>query len=622
MRESPRPFDASLSLGVRRLAIIERGPAGHQPMAAPDGQSWIGFNGEIYNYVELRDELRAHGMTFFGGSDTEVALGAWRAWGPECFRRFRGMWAMAIIDLVGGRVVLSRDRLGIKPLYLAEFERGYAFASEIKSLLMLPGVSRDVHEPRLRDFLVSGLLDHTRDTLFDAVWAVEPGCWLEIDLRPAALTAHLGRLHRYWPEPEARAADDVEPAEQLRRLLEESVGLHLRSDVPVGSCLSGGLDSSAIVLMLSALASDPSFRRSGAAAGTWSQHTFSAVLPGDPLDESRYVDAVQAAAPGLHDHRVTPDARGLLEGLDALLWHQEEPVGSPSVWMQWEVMRRARQEGVTVLLDGQGGDELFGGYPGCLPVRLADLGRRGHAIRALGEAFHPAWREHYSRGRLLAHTLARILPGGMRDDLRRRRDAAAAGHLDEELLRAAEPVLPAYRQRVPRSGPPPVAPAWLPRGVYPRFAWDLLTRASLPALLHYEDRNSMAFSIEARVPMLDAPLVEFALTLPGGQLLSGGRTKRCLREAMRGRVPAAVLERRDKIGFAAPTAGWMTGPLRAWWRDVLSTRSFRERGCFKARGCARLAERVERGDAAAALTLWRTAVVEQWARRFLDRSEA
>ncbi|MFO0972324.1 MAG: asparagine synthase (glutamine-hydrolyzing) [Phycisphaerae bacterium] len=606
---------AAVTLGARRLAIVDRSPAGRQPMAAPDRQAWLVFNGEIYNHDALRGELAARGMAFAGHSDTEVALAAYRAWGGECVRRFRGMWALAIVDWVAGRLVLSRDPLGIKPLYLAAFEHGYAFASEIKSLLLLPGVTRDIHAARLRDFLVDGRLDHTPDTLFESVWSLAPGCRLEIDLRPPSLTATLGRLARDWPvagqnAPGALAGAAAEA--ELRDRLDDAVRVHLRGDAAVGSCLSGGLDSSAIVATIRAA---PAERRSP----NWSQHCFSAVLPGDALDEGAYVDAVHAAHPGLIDHRVVPEPARLLDQLDRLLWFQDEPFASPSIFMQWEVMRAAQAAGIRVLLDGQGGDELFCGYPGCRPAYVADRVGRLRLIAALRE-----WRAapapgELSRGALLMRAAGQLLPRPVGAALRDWRDRRAAPHLAGELWTAQPEARPPYRQRVPQT-PPQARPPIARCGRFEAFCWRLLVADSLPALLHYEDRNSMAHGIEARVPWLDGPLVEFALRLPSDEKLRGGELKRIVRRALADRLPPAVSQRRDKIGFAAPTAAWLAGPLSGWWRDLFASKSFQQRGCFEPRGAAELARRFDAGAPGAATQVWRAAIVEAWARRMLDRA--
>ncbi len=601
---------AAVGIGARRLAIIDLSERGHQPMAAADGHVWIAFNGEIYNYAALREELCGRGMQFAGSSDTEVALAAYRAWGPDCFWRFNGMWAIAIVDWVAGRMILSRDRLGIKPLYLAAFEGGHAFASEIKSLLLLPGVSRDVNEARLRDFLVSGLLDHTNETLFEGVWSLQPGTWLEIDLRPASLNAKLGKMSAFFPPDSVGGSSSGTTSDWLGRI-DESVRAHLRSDVPVGSCLSGGLDSSTIVASIRHLAPDTCPRE-------WSQHTFSAVLPGDGLDESRYVDAVHAAYPGLHDHRVTPDPSRLVGEMERIMWHQDEPFSSPSILMQWEVMRLARENGISVLLDGQGADELFCGYPGYFPPYIADSILRLHWGRAAREFWAGPLKEHFSFAGLAGHVAGQLLPRVARNGLRRWRDERQCDWLAGELLAADEMTVLPYQQRIPRGERK--VPA-LARGGFERFCWEMLLSTSLPSLLHFEDRNSMAFSIEARVPFLDDRLVMPAMALPADRKLLGGWTKYILRESVAGRVPDAIRLRTDKIGFAAPTNAWLRGPMREWWKDLFASKKFGERGCFERGGVERLTKRFDGGDGRAAMLTWRMAIAETWARRMLDRRD-
>lgn len=609
-------MNASVALGARRLAIIDLSAAGRQPMSSPDGQVWLVFNGELYNHEALRDELRGRGMTFVGGSDTEVLLAAYRAWGRDCFARLEGMWAAAIVDWGARLVFWSRDRLGIKPLYLTRFDRGLAFASEIKSLLLLPGVLQGVNEARLRDFLSEGLVDHTDDTLFEGVWSFPPGCWAEIDLRIHASMQTVGTVQRYW-RPGLAGQDSPDAPQQVLAALREAVRSHLRSDVPVGSCLSGGLDSSAVVALVHGLAAE----RSDVTAN-WSQHTFTASLPGSSLDEAGHASAVVQACPGLLGHTITPTAERLLESLPALVWHQEQPFGSPSIYLQWEVMRLARETGVTVLLDGQGGDELFCGYEGYLPAYLAHLLRRGR-LAALAREFRGATADYCRDTALAGHVAAYLLPRDSRARLRRRANACRQRWLAGDLFSVDEPPEMYAALRLE-----PSAELGAPPGetTLTRHLWSVLLHDSLPSLLRFEDRNSMAFCIEARVPLLDRTLVELAMSLPIEQKIVEGRLKVVLREAVRGLVPDSIMTRRDKIGFSAPTADWLRGGLREWWSDLLGSKSFRERGCFREKGVHRLIERFEQagaaGDtartAAAATQLWRLAIVEQWARRFLD----
>lgn len=607
-----------VALGARRLAIQDLSPAGHQPMSSADGHAWLVFNGEIYNHAALREELRARGANFRGHSDTEVLLNAYRAWGMECFARLEGMWGLAIVDWIARRVVLSRDRLGIKPLYLSRFERGLAFASEIKPLLGVSGAMRGVNEAALRDFLLAGRVDHDEATFFDGIYAAPPGCTIEYPLRRSSSTEFAAKAHRYWQPATGWASVDGEAsaAAAMREALASSVRGHLTGDVDVGSCLSGGIDSSAVVMLANQAAEQSSI------GSHWSQHTFTATLPGSPLDESRYAAMVQEAAPQLKGHSIAPTGEGLVENIDKLIEYQEQPFGSPSIYMQWEVMRLANQTGVKVLLDGQGGDELFCGYEGHWPPMLAHLLTHGRWI-SLASQFRQAPRAAYSRGSLAARTLAHALPPSVRERLSMRRQFKRQAWLDRDLAEAESPpdmwtslrIAPPAPMRVLEEGP-----------ALSRHLWRIVLSESLPSLLRFEDRNSMAFSIEARVPMLDGVVVEMAMRTPPDLKLRDGQTKRVLRSALRGIVPDAILARTDKIGFAAPTLEWMRGPLRAWWSDLIASTSFRDRGCFDEKGIAELTRRFDANPispegerASTALDLWRVALVEAWARQFLDR---
>lgn len=606
-----------VALGARRLAIQDLSAAGHQPMSSPDGHTWLVFNGEIYNHAALREELRRRGAVFAGHSDTEVLLHAYRAWGMECFARLEGMWGLAIVDWIARRVVLSRDRLGIKPLYLSRFEKGLALASEIRPLLGLPGAMRGVNESALRDFLIAGLVDHDDATFFDGVYAMPPGCVIEWPLRRSTSTEFVAKATRYW-QPMAGWGDadatEVGAASAIRDALAASVRTHLTGDVDVGSCLSGGIDSSAIVML--------AHQAGGATAqgSHWSQHTFTATLPGSPLDEARFAEKVLEAAPQLKGHSVAPSGNGLLSDIDRLIAYQEQPFGSASIYMQWEVMRLAKQTGVKVLLDGQGGDELFCGYEGHWPPMLAHLLTHGRWISLVSQ-FRAVPAAAFSRGSLAGRTLAHALPAELRQRASLRRQFRRQAWLDRDLADAEAPpdlwtalrIAPPAPMGVLEDGP-----------ALSRHLWNILLRESLPGLLRFEDRNSMAFGIEARVPMLDRAVVEMAMRTPPQLKMRDGQTKQVLRTAMRGVVPDAILSRTDKIGFAAPTLDWMRGPLRSWWSDFVGSQSFRDRGCFSANDVNELAKRIDGNGASAsqaALDLWRVAITEAWARQFLDRRQ-
>jgi asparagine synthase (glutamine-hydrolysing) len=539
------PFD--LAFGFRRLSILDLSPAGHQPMSSADGACWLIFNGEVYNYVELKSELAALGHPFRTGTDTEVILAAYQEWGEECVKRFTGMWAFALWDARARRLLLARDPFGIKPLYYTTEGDRLAFASEIKALLGYTGAARRAHPARLYEYLRSGLTDYGDGTLFEGIRQLPAAHYLVV--RADDPTA--ARPVRYWQIDFTRELDLSfdEAAARLRELFLTSVRLHLRSDVRVGAALSGGIDSSAIVASMRAV--DPNL----------DVHAFSYVAEDEALSEERWVDLVGASSRAVV-HKVRPTPEELVTDLDALVAAQDEPFGSTSIYAQHRVFRLAREAGVTVMLDGQGADELLAGYRIYLAMRMASLLRRGRFVAA---------------NRFLRETAA--LPGNGLTGLNLL--ANAGGVLLPERFSA-------IRKLYKKSAGNGADAAWLDegwfaeRGVAPRRAhkprtrlmlqeqlYETLTETSLPMLLRYEDRNSMAHSIESRVPFLTTGLAEFVLALPEEHIVApDGTSKSVFRRAMRGIVPDEILDRRDKIGFATPERRWME-TLRPWVERVL-----------------------------------------------------
>ena len=527
-------YDGSgASLGHCRLAIIDLSDAGQQPMSDPGGRYWITFNGEIYNYLELAEELRALGHRFRGRSDTEVLLGAYREWGYSCLERLRGMFAFAIWDEQDRCLFAARDRLGIKPFhYWTDGQGRLAFASELKALLeFLP--TRQPNLRLAREFLAWNLLDHEPgETMLSGIHRLPPA---------HAMTWYPGEgvvLRRYWHlevNRELETSAEQQPAliAEFRRRLEETMSLHLRSDVPVGTCLSGGLDSSSIVCLISA-----ELRKRGAWKEGW-QHTFSACFDDPSLDERRYIQAV-AAATDCRTHFVFPDGERLREEIDIWLWHQEEPVGGSGAYAQYCVARLARQHGIKVLLDGQGADEQLAGYRKFILVYLRQLLKARRYARAVKEAF-----TFFSSPEILK--TSRFVDG--------RR------YLFNSVTEVAHLWPGNFR---------PVRPAALGLGssLADRCKADL-TQFSLPTLLRYEDRNTMAFGVEARVPFVDHTLVEWLATLPADMRLSGGWTKRIMREALVDILPVSVRTRKSKLGFLTPEPKWLAGPLAKWLWEAL-----------------------------------------------------
>jgi asparagine synthase (glutamine-hydrolysing) len=545
-----------LAFGFRRLSILDTSPAGHQPMASRDGKCWLVFNGEIYNYVELRDELSRHGHEFRTGTDTEVVLAAYRQWGKDCLLRFIGMWAFALYDAEARQMFLARDPFGIKPLYYASDERRFVFASEIKALFAYGGVGRNVNPQRLYDYLTSGLTEHSAETLFAEINQIPPAHSLIV---PLDETSRM-RRERYWQIDLDRHLDISfdEAALHLRELFLENVRLHLRSDVPVGAALSGGIDSSSIVMGMRRV--EPRL----------ALHTISYVADDPAVSEERWVDIVADAANSAA-HKTQPDAAELVSELDQLIKTQDEPFGSTSIYAQYRVFRRAREAGITVMLDGQGADEMLAGYRSYFTARLASLLSQGRLLRANRLAGRAAGLSDMKRKQLLIGAGAmllpsfigqgRVLPSSLRQLARR------AGLLNgSSTLTALNNVWFTSRGAAP----------WRytnghRRDFLQKTLHSTLVETSLPMLLRYEDRNSMAHSIESRVPFLTTSMAEFILALPEEYLIAPDATSKAVfRHAMRGIVPDSILDRKDKIGFATPERNWLAA-LSPWVDSVLQS---------------------------------------------------
>ena len=563
----------AVSLGFRRLAIIDLS-TGAQPMSTDRGRLRIVYNGEIYNYRELRGELEAAGRRFTTRSDTEVALQAYAHWGPEAFRRFNGMWAMALLDRRGPRpqLVLCRDHFGIKPLFYAEHDRRLVFASEIKALLEDPSFPRRVDEQQLYEYLGFGLYDHNDLTFFSGVRQVAAGAYVTVDAAGVRET-------RYWAPTLAEDADP-DPAEFLR-LFTRAVERRLVADVPVGTCLSGGLDSSSIVCVMDRLLA----RHVPDSVSLGDRlKTFSAVYPGDPIDEKRYVDAVLAVT-SADPTWVRPTSDEWLAELQTWVWHAEEPMITTAPYAMWSVMRAASEK-VTVLLDGQAGDELLAGYVPYQYVYLRQL-----------------LRERRYREFAIESAKARDTVG----PLARRRLWEGRHRVDVSSLLRSEWTSSHRRPHDPR----------VQDDLKRRLLQDLTT-FSLPSLLRYEDRNSMAHSMESRLPFLDQELVEWILRLPASAIVSGGWSRRILREAMRGILPDEIRQRRRKIGFTTPEFRWFR-QQRASIQSLMRSPSFCARPYWDAPAVAEAFRVACNGGSEESLFFWRTVNVEVWLRAYFDR---
>lgn len=560
--------DDRAGLAFRRLAVIDLGERSMQPLHL--GDLHLAFNGEIYNYRELRDELRQLGHRFETEGDGEVLLHAWREWGESALDRFNGMFAFAVWDAARAELTLAVDPFGEKPLYFARGVDGLAFASDIRALRQArPDLGR-MDEGAAGAFLALGTLPIPPRTCFAGVERV-PAAHV---LRWRAGEASLSRY--WWPRHVEVPNRPEEAAEALRALLRDSVRLRLRSDVAVGTSLSGGVDSAAIASIV------------GELAGDQHRHAFTARFPGFERDEWEYAQLAAGAAGVSEHHAVEPTADGLFDDLERLVIDQEEPFPSTSIYAQWRVMRRAHEAGVTVLLDGQGADELFGGYPGM----------EAFATVAAGPA---AMARAVRREPAQAVALARVLAAGRVPAAlaRRERRAAASPYATEEVTLHAAASAPDTALPVPERDP---------------LRRALLTQSfatSLPHLLRFADRDSMAHSREVRLPFLDRRVAEFALSTPATLLMRDGLRKRVLRDAVRDVVPAAILDRRDKVGFETPEERWFATPRgRARLAEIVLDRD--------APTAAMVDHRAIEADIAAgrwhsAAAIWRAANLTLWA---------
>lgn len=526
--------ERSLGLGHRRLAILDLSENGAQPMHY-GGRYTITFNGEIYNYIELRRDLISKGYMFTSDSDTEVLLVAYEEYGAEMLGHLDGMFAFAIWDEQEKRLFCARDRFGEKPLFYHYVPgKHFVFASEIKSLFAY-GIPQKINYRMLYYYLAYDVVENLydkRETFYEGVQRLEAAHYLTVNV------AGEMRTRRYWQLPDDEVDEKInfeDACDRFRELMYESIKRRLRADVPVGTSLSGGLDSSSIVCIATELLKGTGKK----------QKTFSALFDDDAFNEDRYINSVVAST-SADSYFTQSDSNTLLNEIDRVFYHQEEPFGSASIIAQWEVMKLASQEGVTVLLDGQGADEPLGGYlhffrPYFLGLYNSDKTRLNNEIGKY-ESLHGGRYPLNLRFKLEAKIPKILRSIGV---LRRKiSNPDYLRHLHPEFVRD-------YQQEAP----PFSAPNDLNSAL--RAA---TVGYGLEKLLRFSDRNSMAFSREVRLPFLYHKLVEFLFTLPASYKISEGWTKRILRYSMSDILPPEITWRTDKMGFQPPQEKWLKAP--------------------------------------------------------------
>ena len=543
--------NAVIGFGQTRLAIIDLSPGGHQPQNTPEGRFSIVFNGEIYNYLELRAELKQLGVIFKSQSDTEVLLHSWAVWGEAVLPKLEGMFAFAVYDSYANTITCVRDAFGIKPLFYFNEEGRFGFASELSALKVLRGSTPELNTDVAISYLVDGSYDTGRNTFFAGVKTVLPGEMLTIGLGSDNQNVD---LKKWWQilSLEPRQVSFGQAVEQVRHEFLASVSKHLRSDVPIGVALSGGIDSSAVASAIRHL--EPDLRLS----------TFSYIDESSEISEEPWVDLVNSRL-GASPHKVKIGVDDLGRDLESLVASQGEPFGSTSIYAQYRVLRRVSEAGVKVLLEGQGADEMMAGYHGYPDSRIRSLIEQKDFAGAIALVIKCSRWPGRDWKALSAQWFAAALPALAQNPTLRRgainslnlNSNQAAGFVKKEYLSAPNqgPLIPSQKHHGRRL----IETLGLALG-----------EKGVTSLLRHSDRNSMHFSVESRVPFLTTNLASLMLSLPESYLLNdSGETKSVFRAAMRGIVPDEILDRRDKIGFETKDHSWLRNILSSG-RDFLA----------------------------------------------------
>jgi asparagine synthase (glutamine-hydrolysing) len=511
-------FEKNFAFGHRRLSILDLSSDGHQPMHYLD-KYVITYNGEVYNYLEIKEELLKYGYTFHSHTDTEVILASYDKWGEECVNKFNGMWAFAIYDKEKNIIFCSRDRFGVKPFYYTQVDEKFIFGSEIKQLLEFYS-ERSVNKKVLMNYLVIGYENYDNQTFFEDIFQLEQSHNLIYDL-----TNHTFIKKRYY-DISKKDLDfgENESIDMYKKLLFQSIKLRLRSDVKVGTCLSGGLDSSSIAAIASSLNKEVTDERFIAIHAKSTEKK---------SDESDYAKKV-AEHCDLELNLIEPSKIDFVEILDEVIYTQEEPFRSPSIVMQYFVMKKAKDIGCTVLLDGQGGDETLLGYERYYPVYLLDL----NFINMIKGFFSSSKNSKLSKSEIIKYFLYFTSSKIRVKRLKKKNYFFKKDYIEKSSFNLVKDNATNYLNIFD-------------------LQYEELYKTQLPQLLKYEDRNSMRNSIETRLPFIDYKVVEAALSINNRFKINEGWTKNILRKSVESILPFDVIWRKNKMGFEAPEKTWL-----------------------------------------------------------------
>jgi len=586
-----------VAFGHKRLSILDLSPSGHQPMSYRNGRYWIVFNGEIYNYQEIRIKLESLGHEFKTNSDTETILAAYSEWGEGCLEKLAGMWAFAIFDVEMNEIFLARDRYGIKPMYYYfSPEEDFYFASEIKQFTVLNGWQSKMNPQRAYDQLVYSFTDHTDETMFKGVFQLPGGTCFKSSL---SLIAHdfTGRINlKRWYSLKRDQFQGTfnEAVSSFRTLFDRAVIEHLHADVTVGTALSGGLDSSSIVCEVNRILT---------ANGTEAlQKTFSSCSTDERFNEKKWMDIVINHTK-VDAHYIFPGLSEALNITSNILWHHDEPYQSQSAYLGYDVFKLASSNGVKVLLNGQGADEYLGGYGQFTVSRYANMVKHLRLQALFADVKKLQGINQTSKSSLLLKIFNHLMPPVIKQGFR-----SINSSYDE-----VKKIIDINRLNIKPVHPFDSIP--VSYSSVPEISEHLTFFSTLPKYLHWEDRNSMAHSVEARVPFLDHRLVEFAYNLPEDFLEKDGINKRVMRAAMKDLIPDKIMNRKDKMGFSTPEELWVKHENPKIFRDKISEAISVTDGIIKP-GALNYFDNVISGKLPFDYTYWRLILFGEWVQLF------
>ena len=569
-----------IGFGHRRLSILDLSPAGHQPMLEEDDLS-LTYNGEIFNYLEVKAELQQAGYIFQTATDTEVILKAWKEWGTAALHKFNGMFAFVLLDTKTQKLYAVRDRFGVKPLYYTDTSAYTAFASEVKQLRVLPHYTFKLNEQITYDYLRYGMLDHTVETFEEGIFQLAPGHYMEVDLQ-----TYKQDIHRWYHlTPRSWSGTDEEATTQFAGLLKDSVRLRMRSDVAVGSALSGGLDSSTILSLMREVLKEEQLK----------EHPIKTITSCSTDKRYDEWEFAEESIKQVHaeSYKVFPSFEKLQQDMDRLIWHMDYPFSSTSQFSQWCVFEEAKRNQLPVMINGQGADEQLAGYAGNDMSMYIGLMGKGMFLELFKEL--KAYKSYNGKWPI----------------------AFVLGAIQHKLPKSLINFLP-ERYRIFKQH----VPAWLnkkklkDRLVWPDSLKDSLyhqvTQDPLPSLLRYEDRTSMAFSIESRVPFMDHRLIEFTLGLPEHLVYRRGERKYILRKAFKDLVPDKILQRRDKMGFVSAEERWLKEEGKDWFERMITQSNTVESGFIKKDAALDYLHEMQRDARAFNFDPWRIICFSAW----------